>query len=241
MMTSMAAPDRPASRTARAIARDQLTAMILAAARSQLAVDGPAALSVRAVAREVGMVSSAVYRYFPSRDALLTELLVSCYDELGTVVETAEASVTDRSDYVGRWLGIASAFRTWAVDHPHDYALVYGSPVPGYVAPRRTVGPATRVSTLIVDLVRQQHEEGRSLPVTEASAELHASLAGVREFAGVDLPDDAVLLGLHAWSGLIGEVTLELFGHLVGAVTDHDVYFAGAARRLAPVIPPGSP
>ena len=114
-----------------------------------------AALSVRAVARDVGMVSSAVYRYFPSRDDLITELLVICYTELAEEVEAAETEVTDRSDRLGRWLAIARTLRRWAVAHPYDYALLYGSPVPGYAAPRRTVEPAARIPRLVIALVSE--------------------------------------------------------------------------------------
>jgi AcrR family transcriptional regulator len=225
-----------ASQTARAIAREQLTTAILQTAREQLATVGPAQLSVRAVARQVGMVSSAVYRYFPSRDELLTELLIICFDEVGDQVEAAEAAVVDRTDYLGRWLAMAHAFHDWATAHPYDFALLYGSPVPGYVAPRRTVGPATRVTRLLMTLLRDQHDAGESpTPAGPDSAELHASLAGLRAFAGVDLSDELALVGLRAWAGLIGSLTLELFGHLVNAVEDHQTYFDAAARRLAPV------
>jgi AcrR family transcriptional regulator len=224
-----------ASRTARAIARDQITRAILGSARTQLASVGPAALSVRAVAREVGMVSSAVYRYFPSRDELLTALLIVCYDELGAAVEEQEAAVLDRGDFLGRWLALARAVRRWALDHPYDFGLLYGSAVPGYAAPGTTVAPATRVTRLVVGLLRDADAAGATPPPAAESAALHASVAGVRAFAGAELSDDLVLRGLLAWSGLVGSVSLELYGHLTNAVTDHDTYFDAVARRLSPV------
>ncbi|HEY5821029.1 MAG TPA: TetR/AcrR family transcriptional regulator [Propionibacteriaceae bacterium] len=231
----MATPG-PASTSARALAREQLTATILRTARDQLASVGPAQLSVRAVAREVGMVSSAVYRYFPSRDELLTELLVACFDEVGAEVEAAAASV-DRSDHLGRWLAIAHAFRAWSVAHPYDFALLYGSPVPGYAAPARTIGPAGRPPRLIVDLVADQVRAGVEVtPAATDSPDLHTALAGIRTWADDDLPDESVLLALRAWGGLIGALTLELFGHLTNALDDHETYFDAAARRIAPLI-----
>ena len=224
-----------ASLSARAIAREQVTSAILTTARAQLATVGPGQLSVRAVAREVGMVSSAVYRYFPSRDELLTELLIICYDELGSAVETAEAAV-DRADLDGRWRAIAHGVRGWALAHPHDYALLYGSPVPGYAAPERTVGPGTRVSRLIMDLLidvaavtPRNRPRGRR---SRVAVELHRTLAGLRTFAGADLPDELVLRGMRAWSGLIGAVSLEVFGQLENAVEDFDLYFAELIRGL---------
>lgn len=227
---------RSASASARAIARDQLTRTIMASARAQLGTVGPAQLSVRAVARDVGMVSSAVYRYFPSRDDLLSALLVACFDEVGSVVERAVAQVPE-DDVEGRWSALAHAFRGWAVGHPWDFALLYGSPVPGYVAPRDTVGPANRVTRVLVDLVADLDVESRQHRGTRARPEpaLHAAVAGIRAFAGVELSDGLLLAGMSAWSGLVGAVTLELFGHLVHGVDDHPVYFAALVQQLSPV------
>ena len=90
------------ARTARERAREEITAEILSAARARLQEAGPGELSLRAVARDVGMVSSAVYRYFPSRDDLLTALILQCYDELGEAVERADAAVEDRTSWAAR-------------------------------------------------------------------------------------------------------------------------------------------
>src|SRR3954465_13373659 len=111
--------------SARERVRAELTAEITDAARRQLAEVGAAALSLRAVAREVGMVSSAVYRYFPSRDELLTALIVDAYDAVGTAAEAALAA-HQRAGVVTRWVAVSTAIRTWALAHPHEYALIYG-------------------------------------------------------------------------------------------------------------------
>jgi hypothetical protein len=95
------------------------------------------------VARDLGVVSSAVYRYVASRDDLLTLLVVDGYDELGDAVDAAVARV-DPADHRGRLMAIGRAVRTWAVAEPATYALLFGSPVPGYHAPaERTTGPGT--------------------------------------------------------------------------------------------------
>lgn len=157
-----------APRTARALARETLTQEILDAARARLRSDGPAALSLRAVARDVGMVSSAVYRYFPSRDALLTRLLVDSYAELGEAVERADAALP-REDTGGRWLAACRAVRTWCVERPGDFALLYGTPIPGYAAPQDTVEPATRVIRVLVGIVGDAFTAGaRPIPAPRA-------------------------------------------------------------------------
>lgn len=108
---------------------------------SRLGVVGPVGLSVRAVARDLNMASSALYRYVASRDDLLTLLIVQIYDELGAVAEACEAECAD-ADVSTRWLTLCHAVRGWAVAHPHDYALLYGTPVPGMPPqPRRSPPP----------------------------------------------------------------------------------------------------
>src|SRR5215212_8397231 len=132
--------------SARERVRAELTTEITDAARRQLAEVGAAALSLRAVAREVGMVSSAVYRYFPSRDDLLTRLIIDGYDDLGAAAEAADDPAAPP---VERWLAVCRAVRVWALAHPHEYALLYGSPVPGYSAPADTVPAAARVGIVL--------------------------------------------------------------------------------------------
>jgi AcrR family transcriptional regulator len=221
------------TRTARAIARDQISSAILAAGRRQLAEVGPAALSLRAVARDIGMVSSAVYRYVASRDDLLTELLIVAYDELGAAVESAEDSVSP-DDRVGRWSAICLSVRRWAVAHPHDWALLYGSPVPGYAAPERTIGPAARVPLRRRGgLATAQAHGVVPVPTPGVDARLHAGIAGLRAFVPGDVEDALLLRALAAWASVVGTISFELFGHLVNAVDDHEAHFAHLVRMLA--------
>ena len=118
--------------TARMRAKAEVRGEIIAEARRQLALQGAPALSLRAVTRQLGMASSAVYRYFPSRDDLITALIVEAYDALGVVAEAAVATDGPAGD---RWGALCRSIRGWAVEHPHEYALIYGSPIPGYQAP----------------------------------------------------------------------------------------------------------
>jgi AcrR family transcriptional regulator len=217
----------------RARVRAELTAEILEAGRKQLAEHGAAALSLRAVARDVGMVSSAVYRYFPSRDHLLTALIVDAYDSLGAAVEAAVEGLRP-SNYEQRWLTVCRTVRTWALAHPHEYALIYGSPVPGYRAPQDTIGPATRVVLVLSALLVDATEAG-----VVADPPLHGSLprpvradlARVRK--SLAAVDDAVLLrALTAWSAVFGLVSFELFGQFQNVIAANAEFFDVAAREL---------
>lgn len=221
--------DMSAPRTARARARAELTAEILDVARRQLAEVGPTDLSLRAISRDLGMASSALYRYFPSRDALLTALIVEAYDELGVAVEEAEAAV-DRDDLAGRWRTATRAARSWALAHPHQYALIYGSPVPGYEAPTDTIDPAGRVGIVLATILRDV-PGGRAraaLPDTPPDL-LHDGLEAV--FG--DAPPSLVAAGIRAWTALFGTISFELFGHYENVVADRAAFFDLAMARAA--------
>lgn len=226
-------------RTARERARAEITREILDAARRHLATDGAAALSLRAVARDLGMASSAVYRYVASRDELLTRLIIDAYDSLGAAAEAAERTAA-RDDLAGRWTAVCTSVRTWALANPNEYALIYGSPVPGYEAPPDTIAPATRVSALLVRILVDATLEGRLAPVVAADVvdvKDHSALVPMREFIGVPLPDALIQRGLMAWAALYGIVSFELFGQLhnvVGeAIGDREAFFAECVRRWA--------
>ena len=231
---SLAIPSGMADRvgTPRQRARALVVAEIKATARNQLAVVGAAGLSVRHVARDLGLSSSGVYRYFASRDELLTALIIDAYDALGSAAEAAEQAVA-RDDLLGRWRAASFAVRQWARDNPQEYGLVFGSPVPGYEAPADTVAPAARVPLVLAAILRDAHGAGRTTRrESESSGVLDLALVG----AGAPLeglPDEVVIAGLMAWVELFGIVTFELFGHLVGSVRDFDAFYARAVDRLA--------
>jgi AcrR family transcriptional regulator len=221
--------------SARERVRAELTAEITDAARRQLAEVGAAALSLRAVAREVGMVSSAVYRYFPSRDDLLTRLIIDGYDDLGAAAEAEDDLTAPARE---RWLAVCRAVRAWARAHPHEYALLYGSPVPGYRAPADTVPAAARVGIVLGRILGEAAQAGL-LP--EGSGERDPGLVSDDAVAvlGGEHPalDETVRVrALLAWSALYGTISFELFGHFVGSVEDGDRYFDRAMGDLAALI-----
>jgi AcrR family transcriptional regulator len=227
-----------ASRSARERVRAELIREITEIARRQLATEGAAGLSLRAVAREMGMVSSAIYRYFPSRDDLLTALIIDGYNAIGAAVEKAEAACP-RDDYPGRWLAGCQAARDWALAHPHEYALVYGSPVPGYRAPEQTIGPASRAAAVFGSIVSDAHRAGALTQAggrPPAPASFAPDAARLRDSVLAGVPDDVAALTLAAWAGLFGLVSFELFGQFENVVTDRDAFFSHAASGLGRLI-----
>jgi len=239
------AADRPGGlalsvpRTARERARAEITSEILEAGRRHLATEGAAALSLRAIARELGMASSAVYRYIASRDDLLTRLIIDAYDSLGAAAEAAEAGQA-RADLFGRWSAICQAVRGWALANPNEYALIYGSPVPGYVAPADTIGPASRVSNLLIGILVDAAAQGIEIPEPAAvklSSAGRTALAPVRSAVPAEIPDVAIQAGLMLWSALLGTVSLELFGQFQNVIGenpgDRDAFFSECVARWA--------
>jgi len=223
-----------ASGTARARVRRELTGEIKETALAQLASSGGAALSLRAIAREMGMASSALFRYFRNRDALLTELIIDSYSSLAEAAETAEAPLHEGS-IEDRWVAICHGVRDWAVAHPHEYALIFGSPIPGYAAPPGTVAPASRVPLLLGDLLRDLTAEPccdvRSHP--EPPVAVQRAIDPVRPMMPDGVPSDLIVRGLMAWTYLFGAVSFEVFGHRHNVILDHDAFFDHEVRRLA--------
>ncbi|GAA4200188.1 TetR/AcrR family transcriptional regulator [Streptosporangium oxazolinicum] len=222
------------SLTARERVRAELTREIADVARGQLAVHGASGLSLRAVAREMGMASSAIYRYFPSRDDLLTALIIDGYDAVGEAVENAEAAVP-REDHAGRWMAVCHAVRDWALAHPHEYALLYGSPVPGYRAPQDTVPAAVRDTVVYSRIVSDAHHAGALNPPgphPPVPPSFRDDATRVRELMP-DVPDDVIVRSLIAWTGLFGWISFELFGQFDNVILDRAPIFDHAMRHQA--------
>jgi AcrR family transcriptional regulator len=246
-----------AERTAasiRARVRAEMTDEIKAVARRHLAEDG-ANLSLRAVARELGMVSSAVYRYFPSRDDLLTALIIDAYNSMGEAAEAAEAGVSDRADRLGRWMAVTRALRAWAVARPSEYALLYGSPVPGYAAPEDTVGPATRPVVVMGAILSDAYAAGMldepggaanapsaASAASSASAagpvprKLRAELRRAAELIAAGVSETVAARAMIAWTEVFGAISFDLFGRLNNVIDEREAWFDHQVRAMAAFI-----
>ena len=225
-----------ASRTARERARAELTREIKEEARRQLAASGAQGLSLRSVARELGMVSSALYRYFRSRDELLTALIIDAYDALGAAAEAASSGLP-AAEARDRWRAACTAIRSWAVAHPHEYALIYGSPVPGYQAPQATVAPAIRVSRVLGGIIAEastaRHHPRARPPEHPVPPELTRQTAIVADAIAPGVGDATIARALIAWTQLFGMISFELFGQFVGALEPADAFFGYAVEQMA--------
>lgn len=222
----------PAVRTARARARAEITVEIKQAARGQVARSGAAALSLRAVARELGFASSAIYRYFATRDDLLTALIVDAYVALAETLE--DSGNIPGGTARARWMSTCTALRQWARQNPHEWALIYGSPVPGYQAPRQTVDPAARVFLAFARVVVEAPP--RPGPEVSPGPALTDQLTTVAAMLDGPVPVWRILAMFQAISQLIGAVSMELFGHLVGSMDPADEFYAATVQRCADLL-----
>jgi AcrR family transcriptional regulator len=213
--------------------REQIEAKIVELGRRQLVDQGAAGLSLRAVARDLGMVSSAVYRYVASRDELLTLLLIDAYSDLANTVDQARDSVAYAwSEDVN---AIACAARRWAVAHPAQWALLYGSPVPGYHAPpERTVAAGTRVVGTIFDAVGAGIATGDIMLTNESvSQPMSSDFERIRQEFGFPGDDHVIAKCFLLWAGIVGAISLEVFGQYgADTLTDPEAVFDNQMRLL---------
>ncbi|WP_082748239.1 TetR/AcrR family transcriptional regulator [Nocardioides jensenii] len=213
--------------TPREVARTENIARIKRLALSQLSSTSAGELSLRAIARELNIVSSAIYRYYSSRDELITALIVDAYDDLGRALE--EAGAADRRGVRRRWSDTCRAMREWALAEPHRFALVYGSAIPGYRAPQDTIAPAGRVVDAffgpVVDVLRSSRDEVGVNGWSRPGRVLLGQLEVTDEALGLEVSPTAVLALLGAFARVIGALTLELNGHFVGGFEPADALF----------------
>ncbi len=197
--------DLPSRRQTR---RDRFRELTLAeikdAARGQMEDGGAGALSLKALAKELGMAGPSLYRYVASRDELLTQLLVEAYTEFA---DQLEAAVADRGLEPAEQLReYARTYRRWARARPAMYELLFGTPVPGYTAPEGSTRPAARRAlAALVTVLAELRDPG-------------ADRAALRLRAEVVRPGDPdaapLLLAVQTWARLHGVLSLELRGHL---------------------------
>jgi AcrR family transcriptional regulator len=248
----------------RARVRAEMIAEIKAVARRHLETDG-ANLSLRAVARDMGMVSSALYRYFASRDDLLTALILDAYNALGEAAEAADAAVTGRSQLRARWLATARGIRGWALRTPAEYALLFGTPVPGYAAPADTIAAAARTPVVLIRILADGFASGaltgesalrvgapaggpgaaaagpagrpQAAGITAGLSDaVRADLSRARGDIAPELPDELMLAGITGWVQLFGMVSFELSGQFNNVIEARAEFFGLQMEVMADLI-----
>ena len=204
-----------------------------------MAEKGASGLSLREVAREMGVVSSALYRYFATRDDLLTALIVDAYNDLGEYAERAALRVP-RFDSRRRLHAAAAAIRKWAKANPNEYALLYGSPVPGYEAPQFTVEPAARVAVVLGSIVADAWQQSSADPEDDDDGSTMKGLLETRNLDGAmpGVPEPVRALSLMVWSQIFGCISFELFGHYKGSVRNINRFFTIVVDEAANLVLP---
>jgi AcrR family transcriptional regulator len=227
--------------TPRELRRQQTTDAILRSARAHLEEAGVEGVTLRAVARDLDIAVSALYRYVASRDDLLTELLVEAFTEHADAVDAAvdEALATDPDDLAGAVTAGLRAYRAWSVAHPAQFGLAFGAPVPGYRAPaERTVAVAVRPGSRIMALLATAHERGlvdqdvltaRATTLDDGSAAGFDALATRQSYA---LPAPAIALAVDAFVRVHGFTVMEVFGQLRPLVSPADAYYESLLREV---------
>ena len=214
--------------------REQTREEIKGIARRQMAAGGWPAVSLNAIAREMDIAVSGLYRYYENRDALLTALILDAFNAQGEAMEAAEAAHLPREDLVGRLMAALRAYRQWPLDHPSEFGLIYGTPVPGYHAPAElTVPAASRAMRVVLGVL------------IEARARRMLDRVHIPELPPVmymGLPAVIAQWGVLGWTRIHGFVTLEVFGHLDNVVPDRDAFYEAECRALLEaggMTPPG--
>jgi AcrR family transcriptional regulator len=204
-------------------------AEIKALARQQLAEQGPGGVSLRAIARDLRMASSALYRYYPSVNDLITELIVDAYDSLADTL-TAEIDDQPRDDPVAQWRALCHGYRAWALGHRSDFALIFGTPLPGYHAPEQaTAAAAGRATGLAVRAYADAVAAGvadpdrSQVPATIEEGELLPTLLAA---TGADCTPRLAAITLAAYASLLGFLNTEIFGSLTRLVDTNQLYDA---------------
>ncbi|MFC5668161.1 TetR/AcrR family transcriptional regulator [Kitasatospora misakiensis] len=200
--------------------RTQVRAEVMERAWEQIATAGATALSLNAIAKQMGMSGPALYRYFANRDELITELVREAYRSLADTLRTAADDGADLA-------GLAHTLRTWALADPQRYLLVYGTPVPGYHAPEDTTAISQEIAATLIDACTA------ALPPATPASPLSTHLADHRTWAaGHPAPPEALALFLTLWTRLHGALSLELAGHFTGMRFDPTVLFDSELATL---------
>ncbi len=217
---------KPTSR--RALARESTRDEILECARQQIAHGGVASLSLREIARKMRVTAPAIYRYFKSRDEIIAALAATAYASFADTLQAAcDAAPAD--DHKQRLLAIGLAYRKWALAHPQDYMLIFGTPIPDFVDSKEIVVPeARRAIGILMNAIDSAWHAGAFGPpqtYTNPPAILVNQLNAWKKTSGINFKTPVLHLALSVWSRVHGLVSLELVGQIPGFVGSADTLY----------------
>ena len=216
----MSAISEPEPATMRERYRAQVRQEVKEAALRQLAEAGPGALSISAIGKQLGVSGPALYRYFASRDDLLTELVIDAYHDLAKALTAATSHVPDDRPR-GRFEALARAYRRWALAEPHRYRLLFGPPLPGYEAhAQRLVEASWAAMNLLLEVLR-----GFAAGAAEPSGPLASELTAWAQQGNQRVDPGTALHAILIWSQLHGIVSLEIAGNFASMSIDADQLF----------------
>ena len=194
-----------------------MAAEIKAVAHQQMAEHGAAGLSLRAIARALGITAPAIYNYFPRLEDLITALIVDAFNDLADAMEAAEAAEPSERPY-DKIMALCLAYREWAIAHPTVFQLIYGNPIPGYCAPEELTIPLARRPFLgLFRWFLRAHQAGElTIPAGYQAVPpaMTEGAAAWRRLSGIEMPDALLGILMSGWARIHGAVLLELFGHL---------------------------
>jgi AcrR family transcriptional regulator len=226
--------------------RAETTEEIKQTARRILIEQGPEAVTLRAIARDMGVTAPALYRYFDSHEELLRNVVGDIFGELADEIRAAiEAAGTASGaglaeQMTEKMVAACQGFRRWALAHQAEFGLLFGMPLPGVnvedddfaeECARRFAGT---FYALFLELWRKN-----PFPVPapeEIDPGLREQLARYGEGIGADLPLGALLIFLRCWVLLYGIVSMEVFGHLGFALDDPGPIFEITLSELARLV-----
>jgi len=225
-MASILATRLTMKRATRAANRANLQTAIKETAWKQIAEFGASALSLRAIARELGITAPAIYNYYPRRDDLVTALIIDAHTSFGDAQLAAREAVK-ADDFVRRLFAIGQAYRQWAITHPQRYQLIFGTPIPGYEAPIEQVLPSqARSLSVLVSVIEALRLAGKlkvaALPPITPGQE--AKFEGWKKH-GVEADNLSLSIAMLIWSRVHGLVSLEIGGYLPPFGTNGDALY----------------
>jgi AcrR family transcriptional regulator len=200
------------------------------AALDQIANEGAAALSIRGIARAIGMSPAGLYRYYEGLDALITELIADAYNDLADAVEAATARP---GDVRARLREAMLAYRRWSIEQPNRFLLIFGTPIPGYAAPEEgpTVHANRRIGEAFFSVLVEGWATGE-ICLQDIDRRPEPGEVAFAAQAAPGFPAEWIAPFLGTWASFHGMVTLEILNQLDWVYPDAGGFYRSEIDRM---------